>query len=303
MRFFKWAAKPGRSRRRLYLVLFLGLVAVLLNLSGCSMLMPAEIRDIEKRNNADAKKLENDKPEAFHEYSAGKRKMGYVEITDAQTKPLIIFIHGSPGDWKGWVEFLTDPELQKKAHMIAVDRPGFGGSGKGKVERSVAQQCRDIAPLLDKAQPGQRVIVVGHSYGGPVAARLAMDYGSKITDVVILAGSIDPRQEETKWYQYPADWPLTAWMVPGELVVANREIMALKGELTDMLPLWAGIHQRVSVIQGENDDLVPPENADFAKKMLTNAGSLNIIRIPAMNHFLPWKQYDVVKGEIMKHLE
>lgn len=275
----------------------------IVGLTGCTAFMPHEIQVMERESAARVARLRSVRPDAFRTLTVGDRKMHYVEISDTDTKPLILFVHGSPGEWSGWAQYLTDAELQQRAHLIAVDRPGFGESGRGKVERSLIKQCEDIAPLLDKAVPGQRVIVVGHSFGGPVVARLAMDYGSKITDVVILAGSIDPDQEHTKWYQYPADWPVITWMLPDGLVVANREIRALKPELASMLPLWSNITQRVTVIQGDKDDLVPPENADFAERMLKRAASVHIVRIPEMNHFIPWTQYKVVKAELMKHLD
>ena len=41
-----------------------------------------------------------------------------------------------------------------------------------------------------------------------------MDNSSKVTDTVILAGSIDPAMERTARYQYPADWPVISWMLP-----------------------------------------------------------------------------------------
>ena len=123
-----------------------------------------------------------------------------------------------------------------------------------------------------------------------------MDHPDKVTDLIILAGSIDPGQEHTKWYQYPADWAVFRWMVPRELETANREIHAIKVFLNAMLPLWPEIHQRVTLIQGGADDLVPPENADFAARMMTNARPLEIIRLPGVNHFLPWKKYELVKS-------
>ncbi len=264
--------------------------------------MPHEIQVMERESAVRVAQLRAELPESFRTMTVGDRTMHYVEITDANPKPLILFVHGSPGEWSGWSQYLTDADLQKQAHLIAVDRPGFGESGRGKVERSLVKQCEGIAPLLEKAVPGQRVIVVGHSFGGPVVSRLAMDYSTKITDVVILAGSIDPEQEHTKWYQYPADWAIFSWMLPDGLVVANREIRALKPELNRMLPLWPNITQRVTVIQGEKDDLVPPENADFAERMLTRASSVRVVRIPEMNHFIPWTQYKVVKAELLKHL-
>jgi pimeloyl-ACP methyl ester carboxylesterase len=272
-------------------------------MSGCSLLMPPEIAEMASRTSAEALKLQREDPSAFVSYTVGARQMRYVDVGRGPDKPLIVFLHGSPGDWRGWADYLIDPELTKRAELIAVDRPGFGGSGAGAVERSLVQQARDIAPLLDKAAAGRRVVLVGHSFGGPLAIRLAMDNGSKVTDLVILAGSIDPAMEHTAWYQYPADWPVISWMLPDVLVVTNREIRALKHELEAMLPLWSRVTQRVTLMQGGKDDLVPPENADFAQKMLTHATTVNIIRIPEMNHFLPWTRYAQVKAVILAHLQ
>ena len=264
--------------------------------------MPAEIREIEAKLESKAMTFQQEHPEDFHTYRVGNRTMRYVEVGDDPHKPLVLFVHGSPGDWKAWVEYLTDKDLSAHANLIAVDRPGFGGSGKGMVESSLEQQCLDIAPLLDRASTGQKIILVGHSFGGPVVCRLAMDYPEKVTDVIVLAGSIDPDQEKTEWYQYVAEWPVIRWLLPSELVMANEEIMPLKHCLTEMIPLWPKIIQRVTVIQGEKDSLVPPENADFAKRMMTKAKPLTIIRLPEMNHFIPWKKYDLVKTTLLKHL-
>jgi pimeloyl-ACP methyl ester carboxylesterase len=288
---------------RIALALFLlGCLAVAA-LTGCTALMPHEIRVVERRAQVEADKLREERPAAFQTVVVGNRPLHYVEVTDNEVKPLVLFVHGSPGDWTAWVQYLNDPELRHRAHLVSVDRPGFGGSGEGQVERSLQRQSEDISVLLKKTVPGQRIVVVGHSYGGPVVARLMMNADNHITDGIILAGAIDPDQEKTKWYQYPADWAPLTWLLPNSLVVANREIRALKSELTSMLPYWKEVTQRVSVIQGGKDDLVSPENADFAARMLTHASSVNIIRIPEMNHFLPWYQYDLVKAEILKHLE
>ena len=295
------AFRVSSRRRRPRPQLMLPLLAWLM--SGCSLLMPPEIVEMESRTSAAALKLQRDDPAAFVAYKVGTRQMRYIDVGRGPDKPLVVFIHGSPGDWRGWADYLIDPELTYRAELVAVDRPGFGGSGAGVVERSLVQQARAIAPLLDKVAVGRRVVLVGHSFGGPLAVRLAMDNGSKVTDIVILAGSIDPAMERTAWYQYPADWPVISWLLPETLVVTNREIRALKDELVAMLPLWPRVTQRVTVMQGGKDDLVPPANADFAQKMLTHARSVNIVRIPEMNHFLPWTRFAQVKAKILEHLQ
>lgn len=298
---------PSTGKKRPFwprgILLLAGLVFLGGVIDGCKLFMPKEIRDIVQTLGAQAETVQRDHPSASQNYTIDGRNMHYVETGTNGAVPLVLFVHGSPGDWQAWAQYLSDPDLLARAHLIAVDRPGFGGSGAGRVERSLEQQCIDIAPLLDHAWPGQRVVLVGHSFGGPVIYRLAMDHPDKVTDLIILAGSIDPAQEHTKWYQYPAEWWIFRWLVPTDLLLANREILPLKGGLTEMLPLWPKIHQRVTVIQGLADNLVPPENAYFAERMMTNARPLEMVLIPGMNHFLPWKKYPLVKEKILEHLQ
>src|SRR5687768_111996 len=65
-----------------------------------------------------------------HSYKAGFRELHYVKAGDA-TKPLILFLHGSPGSLSAFIHFLADSVLLKEALLITTDRPGFGNSNFG----------------------------------------------------------------------------------------------------------------------------------------------------------------------------
>lgn len=272
--------------------------------AGVIDFMPKEIRDAERPSLDGAKKLEAEHPGIAHSYTVNGRSIYYVELKqDVLPRPLIIFVHGSPGLWRTWVRYLNDPDLQRRANMIAMDRPGFGQSGSGKIERGFLRQSEALAPLLSHKQPGQRVILVGHALGAALAMRLAMAYPEQVTDLVLTAAPLNPVLQTESWFQYPANWPPVTWLLPAEIVVFNREYLGLKKQLTEMLPLWPRITQRVSLLFGEQDAEVPIANADFAQAMLIRARSLNVVRLPQMNHFIPWTRYENVKAEILAHID
>lgn len=229
------------------------------------------------------------------------RPLGYV-TAGPKDRPKVVFIHGSPGSWKGYVRYLDDADLAASAFLIAVDRPGYGQSGVGEPERSVARQAELIQQVFELGDIEQPIIVLGHSYGGPVAARIAMNGDPRVRSVIIVAGSVDPSLEETKWFQYPADWLLFRWMVPSDLDVCNQEILALEPELRLMVPEWPKIRARMHVIHGEDDDLVPIANTDF---IADHAAHLEprIDRIPDLNHFVPWLRFDLVKAALIDALD
>jgi pimeloyl-ACP methyl ester carboxylesterase len=145
------------------------------------------------------------------------------------------------------------------------------------------------------------VIVVGHSLGGPIAARFVMDHPDKVAALILVAGSIDPAQEKILWYQGPASWAGLRWMLPSALDVCNRELMPLKGELTLMLPLWSQIKVPVELIQGTDDHLVPAANADFGERMI-DPKILHVTRVPGMDHFVPWSNPELIRDAILRHL-
>lgn len=219
----------------------------------------------------------------------------------ADSLPTILFIHGSPGSWDAFIGFFTDSSLYNHAQLISVDRPGFGKSGLGHPVTSLQAQAAAIAPLLRQKQATHKPIIVGHSLGGPVAVRLAMDYPEQVGGLILVDPSIDPDLERGEWYRpIGAAFPVR-YLLPTELDVSNREISALKIELQRMLPLWPSIRIPVIVIQGTEDELVPPGNATFARRMLQQA-PVTIQLIPGMNHFIPWRRPDLIRAAIRQQL-
>ncbi len=240
-------------------------------------------------------------PPTFHAYQVLGREVFAAEIGPQDAQP-VLYIHGSPGSWDDAAALMTDPQLVDRVRLIAVDRPGFGKSGYGELETSLARQAAMMAGVLKQAAPGRPAIVVGHSLGGPIAARLAMDDPSLVAGLVLVAGSIDPTLEKITWYQKAARWPIVRSIVPKTLQIANDEILPLKGELEQMMPLWGKLRMPVVVVQGEDDALVPAANADFARRMLTRA-LVHMMRIPKQGHLIPWERPDLMRDAILRLLD
>jgi pimeloyl-ACP methyl ester carboxylesterase len=215
---------------------------------------------------------------------------------DGPSDVRIVFVHGTPGSWEGWGRYLGDEDLQRRATLIAVDRPGFGDS-KGDVVPDLHEQARLLQPLLRGPDPARAqlpvtTIVVGHSLGGPIAAELAMDYPREVQGALLIAPSIDPVTEVPRWYNKAMTWwavdkLVTAFLDP-ELKAANLELMPLADQLKVMEPRWKSLPMPVTVIQGEKDDLVDPRTADFAARVLP-AGD-RVIRVPDEGHFVLWEK-------------
>lgn len=231
------------------------------------------------------------------------RPLHFVEVykdRDKGPKPLIVFVHGTPGGWGDQIGFITNDFMREHFHMIAIDRLGHGRS-IGKIESSLQVQAASLKPLLDRDTTGKGAILMGHSLGGPIIARTAMDFPEQVSGLVFVASSGDPRRSR-RWYNIAGGIPPICWLLPNQLARSNREILPLKKELKAMLPLWQTIKVPTTIMQGGKDTLVKPVNADFIQNALVNAKVKMVIK-PQDDHFLHWRNPQLLVDVLAEFLE
>ncbi len=224
-------------------------------------------------------------------------EMRYVDIGN-EKNPLVVFIHGAPGSLDAFNNFLKDPDLRRDTRMIAVDRAGYGLSNFGIAETSLKKQAELIAPLLEKNKSDQRPIIVGHSFGGTIAARIAMDYPDMIDGIILAGAAIDPDHEKFFSIARITEIPILNKIVPESMMVANLEKNTHVDELKLLLPDWPVINTKVTILHGKDDGLVPVENAYFAERVLVNA-QVKMALYEDVGHLIPWTRPDLLKREIL----
>ncbi len=205
----------------------------------------------------------------------------------------VVFVHGSPGSWDANAHLLANPELRAHHLLISYDRPGYGGSSPHQTEPSLARQAEALAGLLDALGVRAPVILVGHSMGGPVIARFAMDFPARTAGLVFIAASVDPDLEAWKWYNVAASWRLANRVLPEELIRSNEEIRPLETELDAMVPRWAQITAPAAIIHGTEDTLVPLANVPFLEAHLAGVPTAEWI-VPGETHAILWHRPDLV---------
>lgn len=230
------------------------------------------------------------------------RHVHYAE-TGSDTLPLVFFIHGAPGAWHYYINYLDDSMLLTRTHMISVDRPGYGKSDYGKPLTSIREQAKMFHNIIMERSNNQPVILVGRSYGGPIAARIAMDYPRDVDALVMLAPALDPAKEKFWWFSKPAKSTIVSWMLPDAVNVASEEKFSHVKELEEMLPLWDSICVPSTVVQGSADQIVDTANFSFAKRKLRNARSKKFIMIEGADHYISDKQPDLVREIIMGYAD
>jgi pimeloyl-ACP methyl ester carboxylesterase len=210
----------------------------------------------------------------------------------------LVFIHGSPGGAGVWAAQFHSPLTN--ANLFAYDRPGFGGSKPVRAQPHLQEQVDGLMMLLTVATTNH-VLLVGHSYGSPIALLAALEYPDKIGGVLLIGGDVDPAQEKPWLVSYLFGWRVTSWLVPQALRQCNREMLTAGDDLKEMQKRLPTLSVPVVMLHGDRDPLVPVENVAWLEQQLAAAGKSNLfakIILPGVNHFIPWEHPDEVERGI-----
>lgn len=168
----------------------------------------------------------------------------------------IVVVTGTPS----WSEFWA-PVLAKVGpdrEMVVADRPGFAQSEPLAAVTSIDAQADALAPLLD-GPAGQKVIVVGQSYGGPIATVLAAKHPEKVKALVLMSAFFGERGPAIR--RLDALGSLVRPALPRDMKNALAEVTHQKRQLPEVRAALARIEAPIIVLHGDKDDFIVPAAA------------------------------------------
>jgi pimeloyl-ACP methyl ester carboxylesterase len=140
--------------------------------------------------------------------------------------PPIVFIHGASTSLYDPV-FSFRAGLEGRARLLFVDRPGHGSSDAGGKDDILPDGQADAIARLMKKRGIQKAIVVGHSFGGAIAAALAMRHPEMVSGLVFLSPAVYPWDSGVAWYYDVASAPVTGPLF-STLVVPPLGLLAIR---------------------------------------------------------------------------
>lgn len=97
---------------------------------------------------------------------------------------IIVFENGLGGPFYDW-HFVVE-EIKKHARLIGYHRTGCGKSDIAKENRDTRQIAKELNSLLDELGINEKVILVGHSFGGLCVQHFARLYPERVKGVILL---------------------------------------------------------------------------------------------------------------------
>lgn len=217
------------------------------------------------------------------------------------TLPMLLLIHGAPGSLWGYMNLMDDEDLQKHFHIVSVDRVGYGKSRlkKRRYVTSIETQAHALLPVFSLNKSDQKVIVLGRSYGAPIAARLVSLASEQVKELIMVSPVIDPETERFFWFSKWGRMSFVQLFLPASFNAATAEKYSHADELRKLLPVWEKLSVPTTVIQGGNDWIADPSNIDFAKKHIKSKRAQYIFLYNA-GHMITFSHAAMIKEMLLK---
>lgn len=197
------------------------------------------------------------------------------ERPDASWK--VVIITGTPSWSEYWAPTIAG--LPDTRELIVADRPGFRLSEPEDAVRDLAKQADALAPMLE-AREGQRVLLVGQSFGAPVATLMAQRYPDQVDAIVLVSAYFGDRGPTAR--RMLGAGRLFHGMLPRDFKNSITEVTAQTEQLPAVWSALRGLRQPIVFVHGDDDTFVPLA----ADQRIAAEYGHTLVEIPGGDHFL-----------------
>jgi pimeloyl-ACP methyl ester carboxylesterase len=217
-------------------------------------------------------------------------------------EPAIVFVHCWCCDKSYWKEQV--PYFEKKYKVVTVDLGGHGDSGLGREDWTVQSFAADVAAVV-KALKLERVILVGHSMGGPVSLEAARLIPGRVIGIIGVDtfqdfGEKVPEEQQKQWLSaFEANFPAVTNQFVRSMFPAGADTALVARIAADMAsaPAAVGVGAMKNMLRYDPAPAVRetgvPIRAINADKWPTNvegnkklARSYDVKFMPGRGHFV-----------------
>lgn len=153
--------------------------------------------------------------------------------TGDPAKPALLVLHGAASN-------LEEPhfalsETFGDEHVIWLDRPGLGWSERPEGSWSPQREADLIAVFLETIDISETV-VMGHSWGGAISMRLAMDHPDRVGGLVLVAPALSAWIGRAAWFNAASYWPVLGPIITRLVVPLTGEAQLRSGAVNAFHP-------------------------------------------------------------------
>ncbi len=247
----------------------------------------------------------------------------------------ILLIHGTPGSIEDWQPIIDS--LSSTYRVTAFDRLGNGFSTANNYDYTIKENVAFVNKLMNKLQL-DRVVIVGHSYGGSIAAHMATAKNNKVKSYIIVASPLyqlhpeglfkaggipllgkgigvlisktvaAQKIEEGLFLRFEGNTEiLTAnflsirkqiWSQPKVLYSTSKEHVNYDSDLKEVSDNYSEINSKISILYGTNDH---PDIIKDSEKFHKSIPHSELLVLKNTAHFIQFEKTNALLKIIKSH--
>ncbi len=210
-------------------------------------------------------------------------KLSAIESPREKAAPWkIVVVTGAPSWAEYWAPVMA--ALPQDREMVVVDRPGYAGSEPIEYIGDIRLQARALMPLLE-TRPGQKILLVGQSYGAAIASLMAAEAKpGKVGGLMLLSGYYGEPGPTAKWLLGMGARMLK--VIPRDVRHAVLEVTEQTRQLDLLHAALRRINAPIHVVHGDKDDFAPIALAEKLVAETRSRRSMRFVAVPGADHFL-----------------
>jgi long-chain acyl-CoA synthetase len=114
-------------------------------------------------------------------------RLSVIDIAPEHARRTIVFLHGFGGSARQWTYQLQ--RYSDENRVIAIDQRGHGRSSKPAGDYGMPMLVTDISAVLDALGVNEKIVLVGHSFGGAIATEFAIANPARVERLVLIASA------------------------------------------------------------------------------------------------------------------
>ncbi|MGH9097876.1 MAG: alpha/beta fold hydrolase [Acidimicrobiales bacterium] len=234
----------------------------------------------------------------------------------------VVALHGWERTHRDFDAVFGDPEFADMHAAIGLDLFGFGATPPPPEPWGADEYARHLLSLFDGSDRlAERVTIVGHSFGGRVAVRLADLVPDRIERLVLTGAPLLVRENRSASPALPyrlGRFLHRRGMVGDDRMEALRrrygspDYRAAEGVMRDVFVRelseraargaddLAAVGCPVDLVWGAEDSEVPVEVADRAQRMLRSS---TLVTLPGIGHLTPTEAPDALRQSVLRRAD
>ncbi|MDZ4762812.1 MAG: alpha/beta hydrolase [Alphaproteobacteria bacterium] len=193
----------------------------------------------------------------------------------------VVIVTGTPSWSEYWAPTLA--ALPERYTMIVADRPGFSLSEPKQAVGLINEQADALSAMLE-VEPGQKVILVGQSYGAPIASLIAARNPDKVEALILMSAFFGERGSTAS--NLMGLGGMVRPLLPRDLKNSVSEVNGQLRQLPAAREALASLTIPVIVLHGDRDTFVPPAAARRLAEEGRKGGPTLFINVEGGDHFL-----------------